>query len=59
MKRDKYVNDPSYREGYIDGRREGINAMISNYEVYLNRLELEISLLREKLYSMKAESEEV
>ena len=25
MKREKYVNDPSYREGYDDGLKEALN----------------------------------
>lgn len=59
MDRDKYVNDASYREGYTDGRRDGVNAVVYNYSVYLNRLEAEIVLLREKLSDLKKESEDI
>lgn len=29
MNRQKYVNDESYREGYIDGQKEGINKVVN------------------------------
>lgn len=32
MNREKYINDTSYREGYTDGYREGVNTVISMYE---------------------------
>ena len=58
MDREKYIKDKSYREGYTDGRREGINAVINTYNAYLNRLEEDINYLRERLENIKAESEE-
>ena len=57
MNREKYVNDKSYREGYEDGRKEGINTAIYTYNAYLNRLEEDINYLRERLNNIKAESE--
>lgn len=58
MNREKYIKDQSYRKGYTDGRREGINAIINTYNAYLNRLEEDISYLRERLENIKAESED-
>jgi len=58
MNREKYVKDKSYREGYEDGRKEGVNAVTNTYNAYLNRLEEDINYLREQLKNIKAESEE-
>lgn len=57
MNREKYIKDKSYREGYGEGRKEGIDAVINTYNAYLNRLEEDINYLREKLKNIKAESE--
>lgn len=59
MNREKYIKDKSYREGYLEGRREGINAVINTYNGYLNRLEEDINYLREQLKNIKAESIEL
>ncbi len=59
MNREKYVKDKSYREGYTDGRKEGINTVISTYNTYLNRLEEDINYLREQLKNIKTESEDI
>ena len=58
MNREKYIKDKSYRDGYEEGHKEGINAVINTYNVYLNRLEEDINYLREQLKNIKAESEE-
>jgi hypothetical protein len=58
MNRKKYVKDKSYREGYNEGRKEGIDAVINTCNAYLNRLEEDIIYLREQLKNIKAESEE-
>ena len=58
MNREKYVKDKSYREGYEDGRKEGINTVIITYNAYLNRLEENINYLREQLKNIKVESED-
>lgn len=57
MNREKYIKDKSYREGYEEGRKEGIDAVINTYNAYLNRLEEDINYLRERLENIKAESE--
>lgn len=57
MNREKYIKDKSYREGYNDGHKEGIDAVINTYNAYLNRLEEDINYLRERLENIKAESE--
>lgn len=57
MNREKYVKDKSYREGYTDGRREGIDTVINTYNAYLNRLTEDINYLRERLENIKAECE--
>ena len=57
MNREKYIKDMSYREGYGEGRKEGINTVINTYNAYLNRLEEDICYLRERLNNIKAESE--
>lgn len=58
MNREKYINDKSYREGYGEGRKEGIDAVITTCNAYLDRLEEDINCLREKLKDIKAESED-
>ena len=58
MNRKKYVNDESYREGYLDGRKEGIDTVLYTYNVHLNRLEEDIIYLRKQLEDIKAESED-
>lgn len=58
MNREKYINDKSYREGYKDGRKEGINTAIFTCNSYLNRLEEDINYFRERLKNIKEESEE-
>jgi len=58
MNREKYIKDESYREGYNEGRKEGIGAVINTYNTYLNRLEEDINYLREQLNNIKAESED-
>lgn len=45
MNREKYIKDKSYREGYGEGRKEGIDAVINTYNAYLNRLEEDINYL--------------
>ncbi len=57
MNREKYIKDKSYREGYEEGRKEGIDAVTSTYNAYLNRLEEDITYLRERLKNIKSESE--
>ena len=49
MNREKYTKDKSYRDGYEEGRKEGINTVIYTYNTYLNRLEEDITYLREEL----------
>ena len=39
MNREKYIKDKSYREGYKDGRKEGIDAVINTCNAYLYKLE--------------------
>lgn len=58
MNREKYIKDKSYREGYEEGRKEGIDVIINTYNAYLNRLEEDIIYLREQLKNIKAESED-
>lgn len=58
MNRKKYVNDESYREGYLDGRKEGIDTVLCGYNAYLKILEVDINCLRELLKDIKAESED-
>lgn len=58
MNREKYIKDKSYREGYEEGRKEGIGAVICTYNAYLNRLEEDINYLREQLKNIKTESED-
>ena len=58
MNRKKYVNDESYREGYLDGRKEGINTVLCGYNTYLKILEVDINCLRELLKDINAESED-
>lgn len=57
MNREKYIKDKSYREGYVEGRKEGIDAVINTYTAYLNRLEEDITYLRERFENIKSESE--
>lgn len=57
MNREKYIKDKFYREGYEEGRKEGIDAVINTYTAYLNRLEEDITYLRERLENIKSESE--
>lgn len=56
MNREKYTKDKSYRDGYEEGRKEGINTVIYTYNTYLNRLEEDITYLREELRNIKSES---
>lgn len=58
MNREKYVKDESYREGYGDGRKEGINTVVNICNAYLNRLEEDINYLRERLKDVKVKSED-
>lgn len=58
MNREKFIKDKSYREGYGEGRKEGIDAVINIYNAYLNRLQEDINYLRERLKDIKAESED-
>ena len=58
MNREKYIKDKSYRAGYEEGRKEGIDTAIYTYNAYLNRLEEDITYLRERLKNIKAESEQ-
>ena len=59
MNREKYVNDKLYREGYLDGRKEGINTVLYTYNAYLLKIEEDIICLRERLKDIKAKSEEM
>ena len=38
MNREKFIKDKSYREGYLDGRKEGMNTTITFCQSYLNQL---------------------
>ena len=58
MNREKYIKDKSYREGYDEGRKEGIDAVINTYNAYLNKLEEDINYLQEQLKNIKLEMEE-
>lgn len=58
MNREKYIKDKSYREGYSDGYKEGVNAVINTYNAYLKRLEEDINYLKEQFKNIKAEMEE-
>ena len=48
MNRDKFVNDESYREGYLDGRKEGGKALVTVSKPYLDKIKEEISYLEQK-----------
>ena len=58
MNREKYINNTSYREGYTDGHREGVNAMISTYENNIQKFIDDFTSLNEKLIELKTRSEE-
>ena len=53
MNREKYIKDISYREGYDDGRREGVNASIISYNEYFNRVNEAMNYLKERLNELK------
>ncbi len=58
MNRDKYINNTSYREGYTDGYREGVNTVISMYENNIQKFIDDFTSLNEKLIELKTKSEE-
>ena len=57
MNRDKYVYDESYREGYLDGRREGANALVTAFKPYLDKLKEEIDYLEQRCNEIEKETE--
>ncbi len=59
MNRGKYVKDISYREGYNDGRREGVKTVIFSCNEYLDRIDESMKYLKERLNDIEKESEEM
>lgn len=57
MNRGQYIKDISYREGYDDGRSEGVNAAILSCNEYFDRINKIMNYLRERLNELK-ESED-
>lgn len=57
MNRDKYVNDESYREGYLDGRREGANAIVTAFKPCLDKIKEEINYLEQRCIEIENEEE--
>lgn len=53
MNRGKYIKDISYREGYDDGRREGVGAIIISCNEYFNRVNEAMNYLKERLNELK------
>lgn len=58
MNREKYVNDTSYREGYTDGYREGVNAVISMYENNVQKFVDDFTKLNNKLIELRVRTAE-
>ena len=57
MNREKYVNDKSYREGYLDGRKEGANSLATSLKPYLDKLKEEINYLEQRCNEIEKETE--
>lgn len=57
MNREKYVNDKSYREGYLDGRKEGAKALATALKPYLDKLKEEIGYLDQRCNDIERETE--
>ena len=57
MNREKYINDTSYREGYDDGKKEGLNSGLDITIGFLNRLSSEIEYMK-KILSDSINNEE-
>ena len=58
MNREKYVNDISYREGYTDGYREGVNTVISMYENNVQKFVDDFTELNNKLIELRVRTSE-
>lgn len=53
MNRGKYIKDASYKDGYTDGYREGVNTVISIYENNIQKFVNDFKLLNENLTELK------
>ena len=57
MNREKYVNDKSYREGYLDGRKEGAYAFEKAISPYVKRIKKDIEDLEFECNALVEEME--
>ena len=57
MNREKYVNDKSYREGYLDGRKEGAYAFEKAVRPYIEKIKKDIVDLEEECNALEKEME--
>lgn len=53
MDREKYINDKSYREGYLDGRREGAHAFEKAVKPYVEKIQKDIADLEEECLELE------
>ena len=59
MNRKKYINNDDYREGYTDGRREGVNTVLGMYKNDIQKFIDDFTEFHNKLIELKSESEEM
>lgn len=53
MNREKYIKDTSYREGYTDGYREGVNSVVSLLEYNVQKFTDDLIELNNKLVDLR------
>lgn len=58
MDREKYIKDTSYRDGYTDGYREGVNTVISMYENNVRKFVVDFTELNNKLIELRVRTVE-
>lgn len=49
MNREKYISNTSYREGYDDGRKEGLSSSLDITIGFLNKLSNDIEYMKKIL----------
>lgn len=49
MNREKYISNTSYREGYDDGKKEGLSSNLSITMGFLNKLSNDIEYMKKIL----------
>lgn len=55
MNREKYINDKSYREGYLDGRKEGAHAFEKAISPYVKRIKKDVADLESECNALEEE----